>query len=94
MSTFIWCRPTVGEGADADEELPHRLSIQVSAGASSSGTLAWRIPACYPAVNVVHGFTETGSPGSFTFYARPFGEAELLAVDKGLVISGCDSFYL
>ena len=38
--------------------------------------------ACYPAVNVVHGFTETGTPGSFTFYARPFGEAELLAVAK------------
>jgi len=38
--------------------------------------------ACYPAVNVVHGFTEGGTPGSFTFYARPFGEAELLAVAK------------
>jgi Asp-tRNA(Asn)/Glu-tRNA(Gln) amidotransferase A subunit family amidase len=38
--------------------------------------------ACYPAINVVHGFTETGTPGSFTFYARPFGEAELLAVAK------------
>jgi Asp-tRNA(Asn)/Glu-tRNA(Gln) amidotransferase A subunit family amidase len=38
--------------------------------------------ACYPAVNVVHGFTEAGTPGSFTFYARPFGEAELLAVTK------------
>jgi Asp-tRNA(Asn)/Glu-tRNA(Gln) amidotransferase A subunit family amidase len=33
-------------------------------------------------VNVVHGFTEGGTPGSFTFYARPFGEAELLAVAK------------
>jgi Asp-tRNA(Asn)/Glu-tRNA(Gln) amidotransferase A subunit family amidase len=31
---------------------------------------------------VVHGFTEAGTPGSFTFYARPFGEAELLAVAK------------
>jgi Asp-tRNA(Asn)/Glu-tRNA(Gln) amidotransferase A subunit family amidase len=38
--------------------------------------------ACYPAINVVHGFTESGSPGSLTFYARPFGEAELLAVAK------------
>jgi Asp-tRNA(Asn)/Glu-tRNA(Gln) amidotransferase A subunit family amidase len=38
--------------------------------------------ACYPAVNVVHGFTDAGTPGSFTFYARPFGEAELLAVAK------------
>jgi Asp-tRNA(Asn)/Glu-tRNA(Gln) amidotransferase A subunit family amidase len=38
--------------------------------------------ACYPAINVVHGFMESGSPGSFTFYARPFGEAELLVVAK------------
>ena len=38
--------------------------------------------ACYPAINVVHGFTEAGTPGSLTFYARPFGEAELLAVAK------------
>jgi Asp-tRNA(Asn)/Glu-tRNA(Gln) amidotransferase A subunit family amidase len=38
--------------------------------------------ACYPAINVVHGFTDAGTPGSFTFYARPFGEAELLAVAK------------
>jgi Asp-tRNA(Asn)/Glu-tRNA(Gln) amidotransferase A subunit family amidase len=38
--------------------------------------------ACYPAINVVHGFTDAGTPGSFTFYARPFGEAELLALAK------------
>ena len=38
--------------------------------------------ACYPAINVVHGFTEAGTPGSLTFYARPFGEAELLSFAK------------
>jgi Asp-tRNA(Asn)/Glu-tRNA(Gln) amidotransferase A subunit family amidase len=38
--------------------------------------------ACYPAINVIHGFTETGTPGSLTFYARPFGEGELLAFTK------------
>ncbi len=38
--------------------------------------------ACYPAINVVHGFTAEGTPGSFTFYARPYGEAELLALAK------------
>jgi Asp-tRNA(Asn)/Glu-tRNA(Gln) amidotransferase A subunit family amidase len=38
--------------------------------------------ACYPAINVVHGFTDAGTPGSFTFYARPFGDAELLALAK------------
>ncbi|SPE42838.1 hypothetical protein SBA3_690024 [Candidatus Sulfopaludibacter sp. SbA3] len=38
--------------------------------------------ACYPALNVVNGFTETGTPLNITFYARPFGEAELLAFGK------------
>jgi Asp-tRNA(Asn)/Glu-tRNA(Gln) amidotransferase A subunit family amidase len=38
--------------------------------------------ACYPALNVVNGFTETGTPTNITFYARPFGEAELLAFGK------------
>ena len=36
----------------------------------------------YPAINVPHGFLASGSPGAFTFYARPFGEAELLALAK------------
>jgi Asp-tRNA(Asn)/Glu-tRNA(Gln) amidotransferase A subunit family amidase len=38
--------------------------------------------ACYPAVNVVPGFTEAGTPMSMTFFARPFAECELLAVAK------------
>jgi Asp-tRNA(Asn)/Glu-tRNA(Gln) amidotransferase A subunit family amidase len=38
--------------------------------------------ACYPALAVPNGFTSSGSPGSVTFYARPFGEAELLAAGK------------
>jgi Asp-tRNA(Asn)/Glu-tRNA(Gln) amidotransferase A subunit family amidase len=38
--------------------------------------------ACYPALNVVNGFLENGSPTNITFYARPFGEAELLALGK------------
>ncbi|HTS31392.1 MAG TPA: amidase [Bryobacteraceae bacterium] len=38
--------------------------------------------ACYPAVSVPNGFSEAGTPGSITFYGRPFGEAELLAVVK------------
>jgi Asp-tRNA(Asn)/Glu-tRNA(Gln) amidotransferase A subunit family amidase len=38
--------------------------------------------ACYPALNVVNGFAESGSPLNITFYARPFGEAELLAFGK------------
>jgi Asp-tRNA(Asn)/Glu-tRNA(Gln) amidotransferase A subunit family amidase len=38
--------------------------------------------ACYPALAVPNGFYDSGSPGSITFMARPFGEAELLAVGK------------
>jgi Asp-tRNA(Asn)/Glu-tRNA(Gln) amidotransferase A subunit family amidase len=38
--------------------------------------------ACYPALNVVNGFTDTGTPTNITFYARPFAEAELLAFGK------------
>jgi Asp-tRNA(Asn)/Glu-tRNA(Gln) amidotransferase A subunit family amidase len=38
--------------------------------------------ACYPALSVPHGFMESGSPAAMTFYARPFGEAELLALGK------------
>jgi len=36
--------------------------------------------ACYPAVAVPNGFSQSGLPTSITFYARPFGESELLAV--------------
>ena len=38
--------------------------------------------ACYPAINVVNGFTDEGTPTALTFYARPFGERELLVFAK------------
>ena len=38
--------------------------------------------ACYPAVAVPKGFGEDGSPTSISFFARPFGEPELLALVK------------
>ncbi len=38
--------------------------------------------ACYPAINIPNGFNETGSPTNVTFFARPFGEMELLALAK------------
>ncbi len=38
--------------------------------------------ACYPAINVPNGFASTGTPTNVTFYARPFGEMELLALAK------------
>jgi Asp-tRNA(Asn)/Glu-tRNA(Gln) amidotransferase A subunit family amidase len=36
----------------------------------------------YPAVSMPNGFLESGSPAAITFYARPFGESELLALAK------------
>ncbi|MBI3263848.1 MAG: amidase [Acidobacteria bacterium] len=38
--------------------------------------------ACYPAVNVPNGFSPNGQPTNVTFFARPFGETELLALAK------------
>lgn len=63
-----------GRGAGFDPNAQRRSAIQRHFAMANT--------ACYPAINVVHGFTEAGTPGSFTFYARPFGEAELLAVAK------------
>ena len=36
----------------------------------------------YPALAVPNGFGESGSPGSITFYGRPFCETEILALGK------------
>jgi len=38
--------------------------------------------ACYPAINVPNGFSETGSPTNMTFFGRPFGEQPILALAK------------
>jgi Asp-tRNA(Asn)/Glu-tRNA(Gln) amidotransferase A subunit family amidase len=38
--------------------------------------------ACYPAINVPTGFVAAGTPTNVTFFARPFGEMELLALAK------------
>ena len=38
--------------------------------------------ACYPAIAVPNGFSQGGLPTSIVFFARPFGESELLAVVK------------
>lgn len=38
--------------------------------------------ACYPAINVPNGFSETGSRTNMTFYGRPFGEMPIIALAK------------
>ncbi len=61
-------------------------------GAGGAGNAGRRSPmqrhsnmanmACYPALAIPNGFYENGSPATVTFMARPFGEAELIAVGK------------
>ena len=38
--------------------------------------------ACYPAINIPNGFGAAGNPTNATFFSRPFGEMELLALAK------------
>jgi Asp-tRNA(Asn)/Glu-tRNA(Gln) amidotransferase A subunit family amidase len=38
--------------------------------------------ACYPAINVPNGFSETGSPTNMTFFAQPYRELDVLALAK------------
>jgi len=38
--------------------------------------------ACYPAINLPNGFSETGSPTNMTIFAQPFREMEILALAK------------
>ena len=38
--------------------------------------------ACYPAINVPNGFSETGSPTNFVIYAQPFREQEILSLAR------------
>ena len=38
--------------------------------------------ACYPAINVPNGFSETGSPTNMTFFAQPFREMNVLALAR------------
>jgi Asp-tRNA(Asn)/Glu-tRNA(Gln) amidotransferase A subunit family amidase len=71
-----------GRGAGADGEGRGRGGDPNARRGVTQRHFAMANTACYPAINVVHGFTDAGTPGSFTFYARPFGEAELLAVAK------------
>lgn len=38
--------------------------------------------ACYPAINIPNGFSETGSPTNAVFYAQPYREMDILALAK------------
>jgi Asp-tRNA(Asn)/Glu-tRNA(Gln) amidotransferase A subunit family amidase len=74
-----------GAGADkggADKAGRGRGGFEAARRSVTQRHFAMANTAGYPAINVPHGFMASGSPGAFTFYARPFGEAELLAVAK------------
>jgi Asp-tRNA(Asn)/Glu-tRNA(Gln) amidotransferase A subunit family amidase len=66
--------PTTTAGAAAPEPPRPRTPAQRH---STMANLA-----CYPAINVPNGFSDAGSPTNVTFFARPFGELELLALAK------------
>jgi len=38
--------------------------------------------ACYPALAMPNGFSDSGTPGSIIFYGRPFNETQILALGK------------
>jgi len=60
--------------------LPRTVALRRQGPTARHGSMATL--AGYPAVNIPNGFSETGSPTHVTFYARPFGEMELLALAK------------
>jgi Asp-tRNA(Asn)/Glu-tRNA(Gln) amidotransferase A subunit family amidase len=74
-----------GRGAAPDAATPTPPAAGRGNGQRRSVTqrhFAMANSACYPALNIPNGCAESGSPGAITFYARPFGEAELLALGK------------
>jgi Asp-tRNA(Asn)/Glu-tRNA(Gln) amidotransferase A subunit family amidase len=58
---------------------PPRSELSRSAAQRHSGFANY---ACYPALNIMNGLNEQGMPTNVTFFARPFGEMELLALGK------------
>jgi Asp-tRNA(Asn)/Glu-tRNA(Gln) amidotransferase A subunit family amidase len=58
---------------------PQRSELSRSAAQRHSGFANY---ACYPALNIMNGLNEQGMPTNVTFFARPFGEMELIALGK------------
>jgi Asp-tRNA(Asn)/Glu-tRNA(Gln) amidotransferase A subunit family amidase len=81
----VYIAPANGGGGRPAPALPTAPQVEarpprVQGPAQRHSTMANL--ACYPAIAVPNGFSEAGTPTSITFFARPFGEAELLAVAK------------
>ncbi len=71
-------RPRGGRGGGAGAEAPTEPP-PFNAGRNASNMANY---ARHPALAVPNGFNENGLPSSMTFFAKPFGESELLAVAK------------
>jgi Asp-tRNA(Asn)/Glu-tRNA(Gln) amidotransferase A subunit family amidase len=81
-----------GPGSPAGPDAPTAAPPEPPAGRGPGGPPRPQTPAqrhstmanlaCYPAINVPNGFGENGSPTNVTFFARPFGEMELLALAR------------
>jgi Asp-tRNA(Asn)/Glu-tRNA(Gln) amidotransferase A subunit family amidase len=86
----VYLTPTVGgapaaaSGGDANPTAPAANPANPTPRRQGSAQRhsALANSACYPAVAVPNGFSERGTPTSMTFFARPFGERELLALVK------------
>jgi Asp-tRNA(Asn)/Glu-tRNA(Gln) amidotransferase A subunit family amidase len=68
-----------GARGAAPAAAPQRSELSRSAAQRHSGFANY---ACYPALNIMNGLNEQGMPTNVTFFARPFGEMELLALGK------------
>jgi Asp-tRNA(Asn)/Glu-tRNA(Gln) amidotransferase A subunit family amidase len=66
----VYLAPVGGGGGGAEGRGPAQRHSTMANGA------------CYPALNVPNGFTAKGTPTNIAFFARPFGEGELLALAK------------
>lgn len=66
----VYLAPVGGGGGNGEARNPAQRHSTMANGA------------CYPALNVPNGFTAKGTPTNVTFFARPFGESELLGLAK------------
>jgi Asp-tRNA(Asn)/Glu-tRNA(Gln) amidotransferase A subunit family amidase len=75
--------PPAGAGRGAAEtERPAAPAPGPRRQSASQRHFSMANSAGYPAISMPNGFMQSGSPTAITFYARPFGEAELMAVAK------------
>ena len=70
-------QPDAARAVAADAGAAHRGGGGPAQRHSTMANLA-----CYPAMNVPNGFSAAGIPTNATFFARPFGEMELIALVK------------